>query len=88
MVLLATNPRAGYPWLVTSYAVTARIQAASPRLRDRERPIAPVPTAVADDRIVLIEMAPAPRRILARLDDLSRAFGEKTFYLLDAEGWR
>ncbi len=68
--------------------MTARIQTASPRLRDRERPITPVPTAIVDERIVLIEMAPAPRRILARLDDLSRAFGEKTFYLLDAEGWR
>jgi hypothetical protein len=88
MVLLATERAPGYPWPVTSYAVTARIQAPSPRIRDHARRVEPMPATVTDDRIVLVETTPVPRRILARLDDLSRALGEKTFYLFDAEGWR
>ena len=88
MVLLARERRPGYPWPVTSYAVTARIQASSPRIRDHARPLEPTPAPVSDDPIVVIETAGAPRRIVARLEDLSRALGEKTFYLLHAEGWR
>jgi hypothetical protein len=73
---------------VTSYAVTARVQPASPRIRDHASTIWSMARVESDARIVDIDAPTATRGPVPRLDDVRLTLLESTFYLLDPEGWR
>lgn len=73
---------------MTSYAVTARIDAVSPHLRDRAWSIVTMPSAEVDQPAVIVETADQVGRALPGWDDLARVVIETMFYMLDPEGWR
>jgi hypothetical protein len=72
---------------VTSYAVTARVQPASPRIRDHSPTAWSMPRAEPEERTLAIDPPSSPPRP-ARLDTVRVTLLESTFYLFDPEGWR
>lgn len=72
---------------MTSYAVTARVQPASPRIRDHASTARSVANVEPEVRTVVIEARSSPP-LRAHLDTVRVTLLESTFYLLDPEGWR
>jgi hypothetical protein len=73
---------------VTSYAVTARVQPASPRIREQASTAWSMPRVESDVRVAVNDTPSSTRRPAARLDSVRLTLAESTFYLFDPEGWR